>query len=179
MKQYEIIYTDPPWPQKKGNTRKCRPRQGRELDYNTMPVAECFLIQEPFLESAAEKHNVFMWAIDKFLHEVEMEMEKRGYKLHARIIWDKGNGIAPAYTVRFSHEYLLWFYRPGKILLPSRESRGKFTTVIREAATIHSRKPEAAYKMLEEMFPGTKKIELFARNRRTGWDAWGNEAPEE
>ena len=58
-----------------------------------------------------EKHNVFMWTIDKYLPQTEEIMSLLGYKLHARLIWDKGNGPAPAYTVRFAHEYLLWFYK--------------------------------------------------------------------
>lgn len=172
---YEVIYTDPPWPQKKGNARKCRPNQGKDLDYQTVSVGECFGLQDEFFNIAAEYHNVFMWTIDKFLHETELEMEKRGYKVHARFIWDKENGVAPAFTVRFSHEYLLWFYKPGKMLKPRKECRGKYTTVLREPATVHSRKPVCAYEMLEDMFPNAKKIELFARSRRNGWSCWGNE----
>lgn len=174
-KTYDIIYSDPPWPQKKSNARRCRPNQGKDLDYQTMSVKDCFAVQDQFFEMASEKHNVFLWCIDKFLHEAEAEMANRGYKLHARLIWDKGNGIAPAFTVRFAHEYLLWFYKPGQILLPRAEARGKYTTVFREPATIHSRKPEVAFAMLEDMFPDANKIELFARRRRNGWDAWGNE----
>lgn len=176
--QYEIIYSDPPWEQTKGNKRKCRPNQGKALDYPTMTVDQCIKAQIPFFEHAAEKHNVFMWAIDRFLFQVEHEMEKLGYKLHARIIWDKENGVAPAFTVRFSHEYLLWFYKPRKMLMPQKETRGKYTTVMREPSTYHSHKPLCAYEMLENMFPSAKKIELFARNRRDGWDCWGNEIDE-
>ena len=44
--KYEIIYTDPPWPQKKGNVRKCRPNQGKELDYQTLSLDDCFSIQD-------------------------------------------------------------------------------------------------------------------------------------
>lgn len=172
---YEIIYSDPPWPQQKGNTRKCRPHQTRELDYSTLSVAECFTIQDRFFDQAADKHNIFLWAIDKFLVETEEQMAKRGYKLHARMIWDKENGVAPAFTVRFSHEYLLWFYKPGKMLMPRKEARGKYTTVLREAATYHSHKPVCAYEMIEDMFPAANKIELFARNTRSGWTSWGNE----
>jgi len=124
---------------------------------------------------AALKHNVFMWAIDKYLHETEEMMRSIGYVLHARLIWDKGNGAAPAFTVRFSHEYLLWFFRRGNMLMPIREQQGKYTTIIRKHATVHSRKPIAAYEMLETMFPKVKKVELFARNVRSGWDSWGNE----
>lgn len=173
--KYQIIYSDPPWPQQKGNIRRCRPNQGKVLDYPTETVERCFTLQDCFLGNAAEHHNVFMWSIDRFLIVTEQEMAKRGYKLHARFIWDKGNGIAPAFTVRFSHEYLLWFYKPGKMLKPCVGTRGKYTTVFREAATYHSHKPEYVYEMLEEMFPNTAKIELFARNTREGWDAWGNQ----
>lgn len=174
-KKYDLIYTDPPWPQRKGNIRKCRPNQGRQLDYPTMSVDACFKTQDPFFERTNEKHNIFIWTTDRFLLETSVLMEERGYKLHARFIWDKENGIAPAFTVRFSHEYLLWFYRPNKILMPRRECFGKYTTVMREPASYHSRKPVCAYEMLEDMFHGAEKIELFARRQRAGWDCWGNE----
>ncbi len=174
-KYYDIIYSDPPWCQTKGNKRRCRPNQGKDLDYPTMSVKECIQAQIPFFNSAAEKHNVFMWTIDKFLHDVEDEMKRNGYVLHARFIWDKTNGIAPAFTVRFSQEYLLWFYKPHKMLMPCKETRVKYTTVMREPSTYHSHKPICAYEMLEDMFPNARKIELFARNRREGWDCWGNE----
>ena len=175
MEEYGIIYSDPPWPQTKGNARKCRPNQGKALDYNTESVERCFELMDQFLGGVTEKHNVFLWTIDKFLHETEQHMAARGYKLHARFIWDKENGIAPAFTVRFTHEYLLWFYKPGRMLMPRKETRGKYKTVLREPSTQHSRKPLCAYEMLEDMFPNAKRIELFARSRRLGWDCWGDE----
>jgi len=123
-----------------------------------------------------EKHNVFMWTIDKYLPQTEEIMSLLGYKLHARLIWDKGNGPAPAYTVRFAHEYLLWFYKKGNIILPDKDKRGAFSTVLREnSKRHHSQKPECAYQMLETFFPQAKKLELFARAERDGWDQWGNE----
>lgn len=141
-----------------------------------MSVEEIKELHKKFLaNNTAEKHNVFMWSIDKFLPQTESFMKELGYELHARIIWDKENGIAPAFTVRFSHEYLLWFYKKGNIILPTKEIRGKYTTVIREKSTVHSKKPTKAYEMLEEMFPNCEKIELFARNTRNGWDSFGNE----
>jgi N6-adenosine-specific RNA methylase IME4 len=41
----------------------------------------------------------------------------------------------------------------------------------------HSEKPEAFYELIESYFPNLPKIELNARQRRPGWDAWGLEAP--
>jgi N6-adenosine-specific RNA methylase IME4 len=102
-------------------------------------------------------------------------MKELGYELHARFIWDKENGVAPAFTVRFAHEYLLWFYRKGDMLMPCKAERGRYATVIREPSTDHSKKPLFAYEMLEKMFPQNKKLELFARNEFKNWDCWGNE----
>lgn len=175
---YGIIYTDPPWPQTKSNFRKARPNQKKALDYQTLSLDEIKSIHEDFFKQADEKHNVFMWTIDKFLHETEQMMKELGYELHARIIWDKENGIAPAFTVRFCHEYLLWFYKKGQMLKPVESQRGKWTTVLREQATTHSTKPEIAYQMIESMFPEAKKLEMFARKYRDGWDSWGDQLKE-
>ena len=174
-KHYDIIYTDPPWEQTKGGVRKCRPKQGKSLDYPTMNINDIFLLQNAFFSFCNTKHNIFMWTIDKFLLETEQKMKELGYELHARFVWDKENGVAPAFTVRYSHEYLLWFYKKGNILLPCKETRGKYTTVLREQSTKHSKKPVCAYEMIEDMFPNSNKLELFARNTRDGWDCWGNE----
>lgn len=175
---YDIIYADPPWPQKKV-VRKVRPNQKPELDYHTEPVERCIELCVPFFNKAAPKHNVFMWAIDKFIPDTERLMADLGYKVHARLIWDKTNGIPAARTVRFSHEYLLWFFKRGGLLYPRPEAIGKYTTVMREKSTVHSRKPQCAYEMLEDMFPDAHKIELFCRTPRPGWDAWGDEVPPE
>ncbi len=42
--------------------------------------------------------------------------------------------------------------------------------------TVHSRKPVTAYELIERMYPEFPRIELFARNTRDGWAAWGNQA---
>ena len=174
-KQYDIIYTDPPWQQTKSGKRSVRPNQGQKLDYPTLSMDDIKANQSLVTKHCSEKHNVFMWTIDKYLHETEQMMKELGYQLHARFIWDKGNGIAPAFTVRFSHEYLLWFYKKGNILMPTEETRGKYTTVLRESSSKHSKKPQCAYEMIETMFPDSIRLEMYARECRDNWDSWGNE----
>lgn len=173
--RYGIIYGDPPWPQKKGKIRNVRMNQGRSLDYDTMSLSDIELLLEKAFLLSDIKCNIFIWTIDKFLLNTESMMKRMGYELHARIIWDKGNGIAPAFTVRFSHEYLLWFYQKGHILMLCKEVRGVFRDVLYEKSTVHSKKPESAYQMLETMFPDAAKLELFARNERDGWDCFGDQ----
>jgi N6-adenosine-specific RNA methylase IME4 len=170
-----VFLIDAPWPKKKGGIRSARPAQGRLLDYETLSVPDIFsLLDTSVFPQGSENHTVFMWSIDEFLHQGEKEMTDRGYRRHARFVWDKENGVAPAFTVRFTHEYLTWFYKP-KFTAVSVESRGKLTTVFREKARQHSRKPEAVYQAINLWFPNLRKLDVFSREPRVGWDQFGDQ----
>jgi N6-adenosine-specific RNA methylase IME4 len=39
----------------------------------------------------------------------------------------------------------------------------------------HSRKPDLAYRYLEAMYGDVRRVDLFSRERRSGWTAWGLE----
>lgn len=175
MSKYQIFVIDPPWPKKKGGKRSVRPNQGRALDYITMSVDSVFsLLDKSVFPLANDKHTVFLWTVEEFLVQSEQEMIDRGYKRHVRLIWNKMNGIAPAFSVRYSHEYLVWFYKP-KFMAVDNKCRGKFTSVFSEAAREHSRKPNVAYDMISEMFPDVDKIDVFSREKRHGWEQWGDQ----
>ena len=50
--------------------------------------------------------------------------------------------------------------------------KGDFAGIRRE----HSRKPESLFYMIDDRCKGlTKRAEVFARQRRPGWDSWGDE----
>lgn len=57
---YDVFYSDPPWKQSKGNLRRCRPNQGKSLDYQTCSLDEIKDIHRQALIHGAGKHNVFM-----------------------------------------------------------------------------------------------------------------------
>ena len=172
---YELILADPPWRIKKGGKKAVRPNSsGKELDYATCSLDEI----KDHLEQAASltpKDSVlFLWTIDRYLFEAEDIAKSLGYKLHARMIWNKVTGIPAAFTVRYGHEYLLWMYK-GKLLPIPKEERGKIHTVFTEKAVRHSQKPEISFEIIERLYPDVKKLEMYARREREGWDAWGNE----
>ena len=83
-------------------------------------------------------------------------------------------GIPAAFTVRYGHEYLLYMYK-GKLRPVALEERGKIHTVFTERVQRHSQKPEISFDIIERLYPAEKKIELYARRTRPGWDCWGNE----
>lgn len=55
------------------------------------------------------------------------------------------------------------------------DMRGKFMTVFEEKSRQHSRKPDYAYNMIESLYPDMNKIDVFSREKRDGWDQYGNQ----
>ena len=42
----------------------------------------------------------------------------------------------------------------------------------------HSKKPDETRQRIVELLGDVPRLEMFARQRADGWDAWGNEVPE-
>lgn len=171
LKPYDIYMIDPPWFQEKTNVKR-RPNE-KEWDYPTMPVSKIFSLLHNEILVNTYPHVVFLWTIEKYLVDAILEMQFRDYKKHCTLVWDKGNGPI-SFTVRHSHEYLIWFYK-NKMLKISEESIGKFPTTFYEAHREHSRKPDAAYHLIDAWYPDKTKIDIFSREWRHGWAQWGNE----
>lgn len=173
--QYDLIYADPPWKQSKGGKKSVRENSsGKPLDYPVCSLDEIKEHLQLATNTSGENSILFLWTIDKYLFEAQEIAESLGYKLHARMIWDKVTGIPAAFTVRYGHEYLLYMYK-GKLIPVAKDERGKIHTVFREKVTKHSKKPEIAYEIIERLYPDLKKLEMYARNTRPGWDCFGNE----
>ena len=174
-KQYDLVYADPPWKQSKGGKKRVRPNSsGKPLDYRVASLEEIEEHLKAATSLTGDNSILFLWTIDKYLFDAQRIAEKLGYKLHARMIWNKVNGIPVAFTIRYGHEYLLYMYR-GKLTPVAKEQRGKIHSVFAELVTKHSKKPLKAYEIIESLYPDCRKIELYARNIRDGWDCWGNE----
>jgi N6-adenosine-specific RNA methylase IME4 len=94
------------------------------------------------------------------------------------MIWNKVVGIPAAFTVRYAHEYLLYMYK-GKFIPVAIQERGKIHTVFTEKCQRHSQKPEIGFEIINRLYPDLDKLEMYARQKRAGWDCWGNEAPDE
>ena len=180
MKKYQIIYADPPWRQSKGGKKNVRPlSSGEKLDYPVLSLPDIGDVLLKINQKYGDiDHILFLCTIDKYLWEAEAITNRMGYKLHARMIWNKVTGIPAAFTIRYGHEYLLYMYY-GKFLPVAKEERCIIHSVFTEQVKSHSQKPEIAYQIIERLYPNMNKLELFARKKRKTlwetWDVWGNE----
>ena len=174
-KKYSIIYADPPWKQSKGGKKNVRKNSsGKPLDYPTISLEQIKEHLRQATNLTTSDSVLFLWTIDKYLFEAQKIAEDLGYKLHARMIWNKVTGIPAAFTIRYGHEYLLYMYK-GKLLPVANDERGKIHSVFTEQVKRHSQKPQIAYEIIERLYPHRYRLELYARNHRENWDCWGNE----
>lgn len=173
--EYGLIMADPPWEMKKGGKKSVRPHSsGGNLDYPTMTLDH---IKEHLQIATDHTENdsvLFLWTIEKYLIQAQQIAEEIGWKLHARMIWNKVTGIPASFDIRFRHEYLLYMYK-GKLIPVETNERGKIHSVFTEQVKKHSQKPEIAYQIIERLYPKLNKLEMYARHERSGWDSFGNE----
>lgn len=167
---FDIIYADPPW-----KYEYCKnDDKSVEFHYPTMSLEEIKAMKIPSAENAV----LLLWVTSPKLEEGLQVLNSWGFKYRSSMIWDKSgiekglNWIGMGYWFRNQHELLLIGVK-GQFSPPKEEVR--FQSIYREKSTEHSKKPEFIYEMIEKMLPGHKYLELFARNKRSGWEAWGNE----
>lgn len=164
---YPIVYCDPPW------RYEYSPTDNREIEnhYPTMTLEEICLL--PVAEIATPDSVLFLWTTSPKLAESMRVIEAWGYAYKTCMVWDKER-MGMGYYARQQHELLLIATR-GAVPVPDPANRPPSVIRVRRDNE-HSAKPVEFYEVIERMYPDLPKIELFARNRRIGWAAWGNEA---
>jgi len=168
-KKYNVILADPPWKYNFARQIKDRPNKMQivETHYPTMNLSE---LKNLNIESIIDKNCVlFLWVTSPKLDNGLELLKSWGFEYITSMVWDKIN-MGMGYWTRVQHEFIL-IGRRGKVS-PPRLQRSSIINIKRFG---HSKKPKEIYEIIEEMFPKLKKIELFAREKREGWDCFGNE----
>ncbi|HWI67605.1 MAG TPA: MT-A70 family methyltransferase [Nitrospiraceae bacterium] len=166
-KRWPIILADPPWDYE--ISAPGREHSHPAQHYPVMSLADICGLPVPDL--AAESCVLFLWTTSPCLEQAFEVIRAWGFAYKTSLVWDK-EVMGMGHWVRGQHEDLL-IASKGNPPLPPTESVP--ASVFRERRREHSRKPETSYRIIETMYPDLPKIELFARQARSGWMAWGNE----
>lgn len=163
--KYSLIYADPPWRYDFSQS------ESREIEnhYPTMEVED--ICKLPIGSLADDNCVLFLWATNPKLREALRVVEAWGFEYKTNMVWVKDK-IGMGYYARQKHEILL-IATKGDHMTPPPDKRPE--SVLCADRTKHSRKPLEFYDLLEYMYPTAKRIELFSRLDRKGWNAWGNE----
>jgi N6-adenosine-specific RNA methylase IME4/ParB-like chromosome segregation protein Spo0J len=169
-RKYPVVLCDAPWRFEVYGAASGMERAA-DNHYPTLSIQQIAALDIPAAESAV----LFLWATVPMLPQALKVMMRWGFSYRSQLVWVKDRA-GTGFWVRNRHEILLIGAR-GDIPAPQPSTRSE--SIIVAPVREHSRKPDEAYEIIEAMFPTLPKIELFARAKREGWDAWGNEVPME
>lgn len=164
--EYDVICADPPWAYDNSGFDQSAANKYPTLD----DAAICGLpTSDVSFPKFANQCVLFLWATSPRLPSAHSVMNAWGFDYKACMVWVKDRAPGLGWWLQTRHELLLIGSRG------SSTPQEKLDSVLEAAVSQHSRKPDQAYAAIERMFPGLRRVEVFARQKREGWDVWGNE----
>jgi len=157
--EFDVVYADPPW------TYDFPLRADPAFHYQTMKTQEICDLDLPISANTI----LFLWATNPKLEDALKVIKAWGFKYKTNMVWIKDK-IGTGYYFRGQHELLL-IATKGDMPCPTEGTRP--ASVLQAPRTEHSQKPVVVYEIIERMYPNRKYLELFARNKREGWENWG------
>jgi N6-adenosine-specific RNA methylase IME4 len=171
--RYDIILADSPWEYGQyivGN----RSPENHYPCMSTDDICALHVGGKPVKDIAAKDAALFLWTTNAHLEEaITRVIPEWDFIYKTNLVWTKDK-FGLGYYFRTQHETLL-LATIGKFRAPKPGNRPP--SVIEAPRRRHSQKPDEVYEAIEQMYPdpGLAKLELFARNRRSGWFSWGDE----
>lgn len=168
---YDIIMADPPW------LYELRSEAGEEkaaqAQYECMPLDEIKALRVGDL--ARSPCLLWLWATNPMLPQALEVMAAWNFAFKTAGHWSKKTAkgkqaFGTGYILRCAGEPFLI----GTIGAP--DTARNIRSVIEGPVRGHSRKPDEAYSAATALIPGARRLDLFSRCERDGWDACGHEA---
>ncbi|HKT85598.1 MAG TPA: MT-A70 family methyltransferase [Novosphingobium sp.] len=190
-KDYQLLLADPPWAFRTHNGSDRTPTQKRfkeaEDHYPTMQIEEMKAL--PVSTIAAKDSLLAMWIVGSHCDAALELGEAWGFRFVTDLFyWCKQKLVQANQVDLFTGDIpppkMSMGYHTRKQLEPCwLFARGKGLPVLAHDVrqliiappAEHSRKPAEQYDRLERLYGDVRRVELFSRTPRQGWDAWGNE----
>ena len=173
--KFSTVLADPPW-RFHNKTGKMAPEHKRLSRHSTLSFEEIGAL--PVESLVTEPAHLYLWVPNALLAYGLDTMRQWGFEYKTNLIWYKvrkdggpdRRGVG--FYFRNVTEVVLFGVRGknARTLAPGRRQENIIVSRKRE----HSRKPDEQYELIESCSPGPY-LELFARGRRSGWSAWGDQ----
>lgn len=158
---FDVIAIDPPW----AYGREYDPETSRVANpYPEMPQSELLKIELPVKNDAV----LFLWTTHAFIFDAKELMDKWGFTYKACMVWNKEK-IGMGAWLRMQCEFCLVGIK-GKPFWNNTTYRDIISSPRRE----HSRKPDEFFDMVANITAG-RRLEYFSREKRDGWEIFGND----
>lgn len=168
---YGMIMADPPWEFKNRSPRG--EAKNAKAQYRCMTISE--IRDLPVVDLAAPDCVLWLWATNPMLPQALETLRAWGFTFKTAGHWAKQTrtgkqAFGTGYILRCAGEPFLIGTRGDPVF--ARNVRSVVLGPVRE----HSRKPDQAYRAAELLCPRAgRRADLFTRQQRPGWQAWGDE----
>ena len=174
-KKYKTIVIDPPWRlSSAGNVMSGD--IGDTLPYHTMTNKEImdFPIND-FVDSTG--CTIFVWTVQSRIRFTFELLEKWGFKHQHLFTWHKNGGLT-IHGIHLNAEYIMYGYVGSRDDVIRFHGTAVPSCFSAKRTKHHSQKPAEFYEMIR---PKTQepRIDIFARRRHEGYDAWGDQVEPE
>ena len=168
---YGVIVADPPW--RFALYSAVGAEKSPQAHYACLSTEEIAAL--PVDRLAGRDCWLWLWATFAMLPDALRVMASWRFGYVTGGVWIKRGtsgklAMGTGYVLRCAAEPFLL----GRIGAPPTLTRGQ-RNVIEAPRRQHSRKPDDAYRACERLFGPAWRADLFARERRPGWDGWGLE----
>lgn len=165
--KYKTIVIDPAWDLVLCTDKLPHSTLTDSLPYKTMTDEQ--ILNFDIEKFADDDCNLFLWTTKTKIHTAFHIIDQWGFKYDSTMVWNKGDGIN--YNgIHNIVEFIILAHR-GKSLLNYRKPLDMCFYAKRLR---HSEKPAKFYAMLRERTQ-EPRIDIFARKRHYGFDAYGDE----
>jgi N6-adenosine-specific RNA methylase IME4 len=171
VKKYKTIYADPPWNQTGGGQSK----RGADRHYPLLKEDQIIKVMKDALKDKVEDNaHMYMWVANNHLPEAIRIIEALGFRYVTNLVWSKtAYGLGRYF--RGQHELCLFATKGNGISV--RTDKNNVPSLVGQSLLPrrrHSQKPDEMYSLIEDRSHGPY-LEMFARQKREGWDSWGND----
>lgn len=178
MKKYQIIYADPPWKYDSKELQTYKGERFTSMDKHYITQRKDWIKRLLVKDITSDDCALFMWATDSHIPEALEVMKAWGFKyVTVAFVWEKktakGKTVANLGAWTMKNYEICLLGTKGRMLKYKKVNN--IYQKIEAIRTVHSKKPSQARKRIELLFGNLDRIELFAREKHTGWDSWGNE----
>jgi len=168
---YKTIVADPPW-QCKNRVTEAAPEYEKCFRYKTMPTVD--ICNLPVGRVADLNSHLYLWVIDSMLQDALNVCYAWGFVEKKIIVWVKTSKWGKQHFgmgnyFRSKDELCLFCVR-GRMRL----QRKDLPSIIFAETEGHSKKPEEFYNLVRTASP-EPRLEMFARQDRAGFTAWGDD----
>lgn len=168
-RKFSVILADPPWNYGSQSMPPSRVApHGHYLTASTESIAAL-----PIQDRALDNAVLFLWVPSSLIPDGLKVMEAWGFKYITSAVWVKRRHVVTPGPFLQKHEPLLIGKRGKGLPKPAKQPMSVIED--HEGKLAHSQKPAVVHNMIDAMYPGHPKLELFARRAPPGWEAWGNE----